>query len=274
MPSINLIYEESAIHHVPQQGYNSYLRDVVESAGEAVSLNSQDHHKYTILFHYLAKPSYIPYDPEYVVRILHSGEKQEPVEDLNWFDKDRILYITQYKDQADFLQECGYNAYYVPMRIRVDGLPSKSGNSKAVYFGNVYENKEETLRLIKSVCDVDVVSFGRLNDGDVVMDRSECLDVVSGYSFGIGVGRCALEMVAMGMPVLVAGKNVGGMLASQEDLDFHSLCNCNSDLSNSQGIEQDVETLMESTQSISQESVTFDIHRWIKPIIDHDARTT
>lgn len=265
--SINLIYEEDKTQVNITQGYNSYLKDVVDvinSSSLDITLNSNSFCKYTILFHSLPKPSYIPYTPEYIVRVLHSGEKEIPKEDLNWFPKEKFIYFTQYKDQQEFLESNGFTSFFFPMRINTQNLPeTTTKNGKWIYFGNVYENKEDTLEILRNSISFDILSYSQLNGEGDILTHTECLELVSQYSYGIGVGRCALEMMGMGIPVLLAGKNIGGTLVTEEDLNFHSNYNCNGDGSNSITLEEDIKKILNNSSTILKDNLQLDLNNWV-----------
>jgi len=150
------------------------------------------------------------------------------------------------------------------MRIHTDTLPvTATKNNKWIYFGNLYPNKLNTLESLKSKLDFDILSFSKLNEEDTVLTHEQCLSLVSQYSYGIGVGRCALEMTGMGLPVLLAGKNIGGTLVTSDDLGFHSDCNFNTTLSNSTGIENDIQKVQTDTLGISKTDINLDLNNWI-----------
>lgn len=96
------------------------------------------------------------------------------------------------------------------------------------------------------------------------MSHEECLEKVSEYSYGIGVGKCALEMGAMGLPVLVVGRNLAGTLCDPTDYDFHIKSNTNSDISNSLGMEEDILKLKKIGQTICPTFFTFDKEEWLR----------
>ena len=266
--SINLIFNHHVLTSPFTQGYISYLVDVmntIDSDSLSISMNSTDFHKYTILFHQIAKPTFIRgYTPEYIVRVLHSGELEQPETDLKFYDKSQLIYFTQYKDQCEFLKDNGFTCHFFPMKIHIDTLPeTATKNGRWIYFGNLYPNKVDTLESLKSHLDFDILSFSKLNDGNTVLTHEECLNLVSQYSYGIGVGRCALEMVGMGLPVLLAGKNLGGTLVTADDFSFHSDCNFNTSLSNSIGIANDIQKVQTSSLGISKTNIDLDLNNWI-----------
>ena len=266
--SINLVFNPHVLNSPFTQGYISYLVDVLDIIDDdniPISLNSTEFHKYTILFHQIAKPSFIRgYEPEYIVRVLHSGELEIPEVDFKFFPKEKLIYITQYKEQAEFLNQAGITCHYFPMGINTSRLPStNTKNGKWIYFGNLYPKKLDTFNLLKETLDFDVLSFSKFNDEETVLSHNDCLNLVSNYSYGIGVGRCALEMVSMGLPVLVAGEKVGGTLVTKDDFTFHRDYNFNSSSSNSLGLNQDIETITNSTLEIETSDISLNLNNWI-----------
>ena len=92
--NINLIFNPHVLNAKFTQGYISYLVDVLDIIDDGnipISLNSTEFHKYTILFHQIAKPSFIRgHEPEYIVRVLHSGELEIPEVDFKFFPKEKV----------------------------------------------------------------------------------------------------------------------------------------------------------------------------------------
>jgi hypothetical protein len=150
------------------------------------------------------------------------------------------------------------------MGINTSRLPSTNiKNGKWIYFGNLYPKKLDTFNLLKETLDFDVLSFSKFNNEETILSHNDCLNLVSNYSYGIGVGRCALEMVSMGLPVLVAGEKVGGTLITKDDYTFHRDYNFNSSSSNSLGLTQDIEAITNSTLEIETSDVSLNLNNWI-----------
>lgn len=126
------------------------------------------------------------------------------------------LFVTTYKDVADAL---GPRGLWLPNAIDQDALPSRPRSREGwVYFGNLVGQKRGAFKHL-DVLAMDIVSG--------VSDQREALSRVSQYRYGIGVGRCALEMMAIGMKVLIFGKDLGGIIRSTGDFDRQRAANFN-----------------------------------------------
>lgn len=115
------------------------------------------------------------------------------------------LFVTTYKDLADAL---GPRGLWLPNLIDRDALPAHRPRKDWVYFGNVIGAKERGIKHIRAR-GIDIISG--------VRDQADALRHVARYRYGIGVGRCALEMMAIGLKVMIFGKDFGGLILSDGD---------------------------------------------------------
>jgi hypothetical protein len=173
-----------------------------------------------------------------VFQVLHNDIKEhikyDPIDFRNHF------FLTHYMHMKKWFDEKGFNSTFIPMSIDTDVLPKNEQTKRIIYFSNIYEDKKECFRkLASSGISFDVLSFGMFNnDYRRNYTHSECLDIVSKYQIGIGVGRSALEMLGMGLKVIVAGKEYGGLINNTTELKKHWETNFNSKyISNSDFIE-------------------------------------
>jgi hypothetical protein len=136
----------------------------------------------------------------------------------------KISFITHYERLVKVAKRYKVKANYVPMSIDLSQIPKKIYIKRQgiVYFGNLFHAKSKTYNLLKEEgLDFDTISH--------MKDHSDALYAVSRYEFGIGVGRAALEMLAMGLKVIVAGRNYAGAITN-ENFNTHHKSNCNSDV--------------------------------------------
>ena len=125
------------------------------------------------------------------------------------------LFVTTYRDLADIL---GPRGLWLPNTIDTDVLPLWSPEKDWVYYGNVIGPKKIAFDRLQTL-KFDVIAG--------VGDQEEALQRVAKYRYGIGVGRCALEMMAMGMKVLIFGKDFGGIIRSGKDFKRQQAVNFN-----------------------------------------------
>ena len=149
-----------------------------------------------------------PLGGEKTITILHSYG-QKTIDFVRQYPK--TCFITHYRPM-----ELRFGASYLPMSIDVTKLPqSKSRNGKWIYFGNLMNGKHTIYNQIRKVTDCDIISMGKFNE--IPVTQSEAHEIISEYSYGIGVGRCALEMYSMGLKVLIAGERFGGVALDHSD---------------------------------------------------------
>ena len=93
------------------------------------------------------------------------------------------------------------------MSINTEGLPYRyNENGRIIYFSNIYDEKSKTISEMKEMgLKFDTMSQGKFN-GQGDFNWNEAIEIVSEYEYGIGVGRSAIEMLAMGMKVIIAGR--------------------------------------------------------------------
>lgn len=125
------------------------------------------------------------------------------------------LFVTTYRDLADVL---GSRGLWLPNTIDADALPAAQPKRDWVYYGNIVGHKRTAFDRLYGI-GFDVVAG--------ISDQQVALQRVAQYRYGIGVGRCALEMMAMGLKVLLFGKDFGGIILSEDDFRRQQAANFN-----------------------------------------------
>jgi len=136
-------------------------------------------------------------------------------------------YITHYAYMRDVLHQLNIKATFIPMGI--NSTPYKSNMKKDwIYFGNVkgkiHRGKRAWISELKSLLYFDVLSENELNGKPIDQPVHE---ILSQYKYGIGVGRCALEMFDLGMKVLICGERFGGIVTNDSEWYVQQSTNCN-----------------------------------------------
>jgi len=190
---------------------------------------------------------YIPpmFEVEYkrtpIYQILHNDIKTHHTRHSK-FTMRNHRYVTHYKKFASWLTDIGIANTFIPMTVDLEVLPVKEKcNGKIIVFTNLYNEKAEVFtKLQESGVEFDYLSFGQLNGEGKILNRTECLELVSNYKIGVGVGRSAIEMLAMDLKVIVAGREYGGTIVNADDLQKHWDTNFNSSHKSSLDFEWDI----------------------------------
>lgn len=151
----------------------------------------------------------------------------------------RVLFVAAYRPLVNALNAAGYEAVYVPMRVDVDWIRhvagmrteatldgpgvSRIGAGRAVYFGNVTAPKRTHYDAFRRA----FVKAGWKLDLLTTPDQGKALRQVNRYTYGIGVGRCALEMMALDVRVMLSGQKFGGIITNADEFAVQSSQNFN-----------------------------------------------
>jgi hypothetical protein len=182
--------------------------------------------------------------PELVIQYLHRYPARQADVDADWvsaiFKGSKVIFITAYFQQHCILTNKGYNSIWAPMMVDPDetkGVSRQSGKrfgkGKAIYFGNIRGGDKQATHdqvvgaLAKLGWKVDTISDNKLNGRSPELTHKEILEVISQYEYGIGTGRCALEIIALGLKVLIAGNKIGGIMINDEDWEVQRKSNLN-----------------------------------------------
>lgn len=128
------------------------------------------------------------------------------------------LFVTTYRDLADAL---GPRGLWLPNTIDASVLPPARPDRDWVYYGNIIGHKRPAFDRLAGL-QFDVVAG--------VKDQQTALHRVAQYRYGIGVGRCALEMMVIGLKVLLFGKDFGGIILSEDDFRHQQAANFNGNI--------------------------------------------
>lgn len=168
-----------------------------------------------------------------VVRILHTPGLQKFAELDHPIGK--VINVTHYQQ---LVQRRGVylfpnaKTHFMLMSVNTKKLPRpKLKNGKVLYLGNLVADKLVTYQaLLDTGVEFDTISKNKLNGSMIIRDKKELFDIVSQYEIGIGVGRAALEMLAMGLKVIVAGRNYSEPINNELVLINQRNTNINSDM--------------------------------------------
>lgn len=178
-----------------------------------------------------------------IIQFLHTypyRNSMDPIEEtLTCFPNSKIILVTAYltyetrinqwaKDRG---QDHQLKAVFIPMFIQPKKIMETVGKidfknspdqKRIIYFGNLYKAKASEYHRLRNYLEragwqVDVISKSRLNDKGPILSRKDIWTLISYYRYGIGVGRCALEMYQLGLKVLISGEHWGGLCMDCDD---------------------------------------------------------
>lgn len=132
------------------------------------------------------------------------------------------IFVTSYMGLHAAIQQAGYRSIFIPMTIDDTNIPKQVENPKNafIWYGNITSDKWHTfgklLRYFDSIgVQFDWISNNRFRDKGPKLSQQECWDIISQYKYGVGVGRCYMEMAAMGLKCIIAGNDIGGIVTSE-----------------------------------------------------------
>lgn len=178
------------------------------------------------------------------IQYLHAYSYRDPHRDVARVTRNlhgwahRVVFVAAITALVDQINHRGHQAIRIPPAINAAAvrnainpdLPPLPG--RAIYFGNITAGKRHTvypvLDAVKAAgWQVDVISYSRLNGTGPKLTQAQAWAQAARYDLGIGVGRCALELMAAGLPVLIAGHRFGGIITTHGEYDAQSAGNFN-----------------------------------------------
>lgn len=146
----------------------------------------------------------------------------------------KVVLVTAYKGLYKQLQHEDIPVLHLPMSIDASKLahitPPKRRKEGIIYFGNITPPKQATFESFKKACHdagmkLEVISDSKYRRHTITQE--EAWEIVSEYKYGAGVGRCALEMMALGLKVFIVGARFGGIMTDEAEYQAQSDTNFN-----------------------------------------------
>lgn len=168
------------------------------------------------------------------VQYLHTYSYRDPLSQMRAVSHhlrgrvDHVVFVTAYRSLDERARISGYDSVFVPMVVDHDPVRQmatpehdKHSGLRAVYFGNVTATKQQEHTAVVNAAKragfrVDTLSKNTYKGSFV--SQEEAWRIVSRYSYGIGVGRCALEMMSLGLKVVLSGAHFGGIITTPDEL--------------------------------------------------------
>jgi hypothetical protein len=131
----------------------------------------------------------------------------------------RVAFVVAYKGLQRILEAEGLTALYVPMSIDVQSVAqyrlennAKRYSKSLAYFGNITRQKAQHYHELERTAPSAGWVFQKVG-----LRQPQAWEELARYQYGVGVGRCALEMAALGLKVLISGRSYGGLVMDHGD---------------------------------------------------------
>jgi hypothetical protein len=211
-------------------GY-TYSQDIVKYHIPVIKdiLSKQDLYNNIIISSVaLLEPSMTPPETDLFICYLHENSIRELPRItgfLSWYKGD-VIFITSRAELHKELKDRNIKSVLLPMSIDVSAIAKyakseKYADKRVLYFGNTYLGKGGSLSYVKQAFIkkgwiFDQISFNMFNGGHS-LTRDQIFDIIAKYKYGIGEGRCVLEMNALGLRTLVCASSNQGIFTNDDD---------------------------------------------------------
>lgn len=179
----------------------------------------------------------LPKKTDLVVQYLHTYSSLNPLREIKLVTEQipteykKIMFVTAYKDLVPIANAYGYNAIFIPMTVDAGYIRQFARDknphliNRVVYFGNLTRKRRRLYTQARSVLlrrgmAVDLISNNRLNGGLKTLSQQECWQIASQYTYGMGAGRSALELAALGVKVMYINYNNAYVASSEEEYEM------------------------------------------------------
>jgi glycosyltransferase involved in cell wall biosynthesis len=158
----------------------------------------------------------------------------------------------QIGNKAVILPNCIDEDMFKPVKI--------SSNNKILYFGRVAENNKNTiiplLEVVKNtdyeltmIGDVDDYMSKVLKNYDGInifgnLNPKSITDIVKEHSIGFAVGRSAMELILMGLPVMLFGLGYEGWITEHNAKRLHKEANMTTRMSKPLSMDEKIERIL------------------------------
>lgn len=144
---------------------------------------------------------------------------------LSWY-RGKIIFITSRKNIYEKLKSENIDVVLLPMSIDTSALAEftkseKYNDNRVIYFGNRYLGKGKSFDVVKQAFIkkgwiFDCIAFNNFNEIKP-LTRQEIFRTIATYRYGIGEGRCFLEMNALGLKTLICAGSNQGIITNDND---------------------------------------------------------
>lgn len=169
------------------------------------------------------------------VQYLHTYPYGNALHNIQVIDRDlrmrfgRRIYITAYRSLHVQALAAGFETWHIPMAVDeslicpVPSVPQQHyGERSAAYFGNLLGTKTDPF--IKLRREFHENGWGLIRVEGKQMDAWHEL---TKFDYGVGVGRCALEMMSLGLKVMISGSQFGGIMTNEQEFNVQRDTNFN-----------------------------------------------
>lgn len=181
-------------------------------------------------------PGIVPPETQLIIYYLHENTLREIPrikELISWY-KGKIIFITARIETVREIQKLGISAIHLPLSIETSALAKyakkrKYTGKRVIYFGNKYLGKDGAYDATRAAFESDgwqwdEISNNQFNGGER-LSRREILKILANYKYGVGEGRCYLEMNALGIKTFISCARTMGLITNEEEFEKCKLGN-------------------------------------------------
>ena len=185
-------------------------------------------------FHYQIK------DKPLIITYLHESLKAEQsrINQCLARHKTKHIWITgRYRDSLVIKQKYG-PCIFLPISIDTDYVKKFDSKQprftdRIIFFGNTYYNKGATIPFLHKFFKTQHIKFDTIINNvytaeghpPLPVTREAILSILSHYNYGIGSGKCFLEMNALGLKTLISGEKFCGLITNEREFDIQTKTN-------------------------------------------------